>query len=60
MTKVADRTKFKTIEDESRLTDPADLQVEVDNAVKAVEDGKAFFRPSGTENVLRLYTEAKT
>jgi phosphomannomutase len=25
-----------------------------------IEEGKAFVRPSGTEDILRLYSEAKT
>ena len=58
--KVNDRTKFKTIDDESRLTEPSELQDEIDKAVASVTDGKAFVRPSGTEDILRLYAEAKT
>jgi phosphoacetylglucosamine mutase len=58
--KVNDRTKFKTIDDESRLTEPDALQDEIDKAVASVTDGKAFVRPSGTEDILRLYAEAKT
>ena len=58
--KVSDRTKFKVIEDESRLTEPAALQEEIDKAVASVTDGKAFVRPSGTEDILRIYAEAKT
>ena len=56
---MADRTKFKTIEDESRLTEPEEVQKVIDEAVAEVQDGKAFVRPSGTEDVLRLYAEAK-
>jgi phosphoacetylglucosamine mutase len=58
--KVDDRSIFKPIADESRLTEPAEIQQAVDAAVAAVQDGKAFLRPSGTEDVLRLYAEAKT
>ena len=57
--KVADRTKFTITEDESRLTFPLELQDEIDQAIERVEDGKAFVRPSGTEDILRLYCEAK-
>ena len=58
--KVDDRTKFKTIDDESRLTHPSELQDLIDACVASVDDGKAFVRPSGTEDILRLYVEAKT
>jgi len=57
---VKDRTKFKTIWDESRLTTPAELQEKIDELVAATEEGKAFVRPSGTEDILRLYAEART
>lgn len=42
------------------MTEPAEVQAAVDAAVAAVQDGKAFLRPSGTEDVLRLYAEAAT
>ena len=57
---VKDRTKFKTIWDESRLTTPKELQDKIDELVAATEEGKAFVRPSGTEDILRLYAEART
>lgn len=57
---VRDRTKFQVIDDESRLTQPIELQYLIDQAVSQVENGKAFVRPSGTEDILRLYAEAKT
>jgi len=37
-----------------------EIQNAIDNAVASVNDGKAFVRPSGTEDVLRLYSEAAT
>lgn len=57
---VSDRTKFKVIWDESRLTTPLELQDIIDKEVANVEEGKAFVRPSGTEDILRIYAEAKT
>ena len=57
---VSDRTKFKPNGDESRLIEPAALQEAIDKAISEVEEGKAFVRPSGTEDILRLYAEAKT
>jgi phosphoacetylglucosamine mutase len=58
--KVHDRSMFKTIKDESRLTEPLTLQTFIDKAVSECGYGRAFVRPSGTEDVLRLYVEAGT
>ena len=58
--KVHDRSMFKTIKDESRLTEPIELQLFIDKQVKSCDYGRAFVRPSGTEDVLRLYVEAGT
>lgn len=55
---VSDRTKFKVIKDESRLTQPSGLQDFIDQASKKIDGGRAFVRPSGTEDILRLYVEA--
>ena len=55
---VSDRTKFKVIKDESRLTQPSGLQDFIDQASKQIDGGRAFVRPSGTEDILRLYVEA--
>jgi len=57
---VKDRTKFKVIWDESRLTEPIELQQKIDELVSSTNEGKAFVRPSGTEDILRLYAEAST
>jgi phosphoacetylglucosamine mutase len=57
---VKDRTKFKVIWDESRLTHPIELQETIDKLVSETTEGKAFVRPSGTEDILRLYAEART
>ena len=36
------------------------LQQKIDELVAATTEGKAFVRPSGTEDILRLYAEART
>ena len=56
---VANRASFRTTWDESRLVDPAALQNSIDRFASEVEGGRAFVRPSGTEDILRLYVEAK-
>lgn len=58
--KVNDKGNFKMIEDESRLTEPAELQADIDEMVSKVSEGKAFVRPSGTEDYVRLYAEASS
>lgn len=58
--KVNDRSMFKTIKNESRLTEPLALQAFIDDTVVLSKQGRAFVRPSGTEDVLRLYVEADT
>ncbi|CDW79108.1 phosphoacetylglucosamine mutase [Stylonychia lemnae] len=57
---VKDRTKFKVIWDETKLTQPIELQEKIDQLITTVEEGKAFVRPSGTEDILRIYSEART
>ena len=56
--KVKNKENFQTIEDESRLTQPAEIQEDIDKIVASVNEGKAFVRPSGTEDICRLYAEA--
>ena len=57
---VSNRNNFRTQWDESRLTDPKALQDAIDRFCYDVEGGRAFVRPSGTEDILRLYVEAKS
>lgn len=60
--RVADRLALTTTPDESRLVEPAALQAAIDAAVAEVDasNGRAFVRPSGTEDVVRVYAEAAT
>ncbi|GMR44641.1 hypothetical protein PMAYCL1PPCAC_14836, partial [Pristionchus mayeri] len=56
---VADRSLFRTTPDETRLVEPAALQTKIDDAVgKRGEGARAFVRPSGTENIVRVYAES--
>lgn len=57
--KVKDRTLCKPRWDETRLVEPSGLQDDIDGAVKAFKGGRAFVRPSGTEDVVRIYAEAQ-
>jgi len=58
--RVADRLALTTTADESRLVEPEALQAAIDAAVAEVDaaSGRAFVRPSGTEDVVRVYAEA--
>lgn len=55
---VADRHIFKTEDAERRLTSPPGLQAKIDDLVRRYQGGRSFVRPSGTEDVVRVYAEA--
>ena len=54
---VKDRTMIKTNDNETRCLEPAALQAALDGVMRKV-NGRCFVRPSGTENVVRVYAEA--
>lgn len=58
--KVADRSVFKTTDAETKVAFPSLLQAAIDAAVEKYEGGRSFVRPSGTEDVVRVYAEAST
>ena len=54
-----DRTAFKT-EDYGRVcVKPVGLQEEINEIVSQYSKARAFVRPSGTENIVRLYVECQ-
>ncbi|KAF9229236.1 Phosphoacetylglucosamine mutase [Gyrodon lividus] len=55
--KVGDRNAFKTEDAERRLVQPPGLQEKIDQLVRE-KRGRSFVRPSGTEDVVRVYAEA--
>ncbi|KAF6040363.1 PGM3 [Bugula neritina] len=57
---VADRQVIKTTNAERTATSPIGLQAAIDEAVLKVSKGRSFVRPSGTEDVVRVYAEAST
>lgn len=57
---VPDRFLFRTTDAERRLVSPEGLQRAVEGAVGKVEGGRSFVRPSGTEDCVRVYAEART
>ncbi|XP_031582125.1 phosphoacetylglucosamine mutase [Oreochromis aureus] len=58
--KVADRRVIDTTDAERRAVTPAGLQEAIDNLVKKYRQARSFVRPSGTEDVVRVYAEADT
>jgi len=57
---VADRTVVKVTSDETKTTAPEVLQPELDQLAARFDCGRCFVRPSGTEDVVRVYAEAST
>lgn len=55
---VPDRNIFKTTDAERVLTHPRGLQARLEDYIHRYEGGRAFVRPSGTEDVVRVYAEA--
>ena len=59
--RVADRSVIVTTADEGTALSPVGLQVALDAAAAAAgPGGRTFVRPSGTEDVVRVYAEAAT
>lgn len=57
---VHDKTVFQTTEDETRLVKPESVQAELDALMSKYPNSRTFVRPSGTEDIVRLYCEAST
>lgn len=55
---VGNRNAFKTEDAERKLVSPAGLQAKVDEIVNRYDAGRSFVRPSGTEDVVRVYAES--
>lgn len=55
---MADRTQFRTTDAERRVTHPETLQPRLDEIIARYAQGRAFVRPSGTEDCVRVYAEA--
>ncbi|XP_067657055.1 phosphoacetylglucosamine mutase-like [Haliotis asinina] len=58
--KVSDRTAITTTDAERKVVTPAGLQAAIDQLVTGYKQGRSFVRPSGTEDVVRVYSEADT
>lgn len=58
--KVQDRRVFETTDAERICVKPEGLQEELNKLVAKYKNGRSFVRPSGTEDVVRIYAEATT
>lgn len=56
---VPNRTLIQTNQNETKCTKPAGLQQDLEKVMKMM-GGRAFVRPSGTEDVVRIYAEGPT
>uniref|UniRef100_A0A672PY88 Phosphoacetylglucosamine mutase n=1 Tax=Sinocyclocheilus grahami TaxID=75366 RepID=A0A672PY88_SINGR len=57
---VSDRRVIDTTDAERRAVSPEGLQDTIDSLVKKYKSARSFVRPSGTEDVVRVYAEADT
>ncbi|KPJ03163.1 Phosphoacetylglucosamine mutase [Papilio xuthus] len=57
---VQDRNAISTTDAERVCTSPEGLQTRIEELVSGYSSGRAFVRPSGTEDVVRVYAEADT
>ncbi|XP_052844547.1 phosphoacetylglucosamine mutase [Drosophila gunungcola] len=58
--KVQDRNVIETTDAERVCVKPEGLQTEINKVVANYKRGRSFVRPSGTEDVVRVYAEAAT
>lgn len=57
---VPDRNAISTTDADRRITSPFELQNDIDEILKVKSGARAFVRPSGTEDVVRIFAEADT
>jgi len=57
---VRNRADFTTEDAERKLVTPEGMQQRITDTVLKFPEGRAFVRPSGTEDVVRVYAEALT
>lgn len=57
---IKDRNTIKTADADRKCTSPEGLQEAIDKIVKEYPSGRSFVRPSGTEDIVRIYSEAES
>lgn len=55
-----DRSVIKTTDAERICSEPEGLQSRIEELVAKYPNGRSFARPSGTEDIVRVYAEAET
>lgn len=55
---VKDKLQFKANENELQLIEPLEIQNFIDKTIKEFQKARCFVRPSGTEDIVRIYAEA--
>lgn len=58
--KVQDRSLIVCNDNETKCLEPVSVQPALEKLMASTDQGRAFIRPSGTENVVRIYAEAST
>ena len=58
--KVKNRAIFVPINADTELAEPAGIQEKINALVAQYPQGRSFVRPSGTEDIVRVYAEAAT
>ncbi|RVX14323.1 Phosphoacetylglucosamine mutase [Vitis vinifera] len=58
--KVVDRTAIVTANAETVVVKPPGLQEAINAEIAKYPQGRSFVRPSGTEDIIRVYAEAST
>lgn len=57
---VPSREKVKTTNAERTCIEPEGLQLAIDKLINNNKYSRSFVRPSGTEDIVRVYAEAET
>ena len=57
---VRDKSLIRCNDNEMEVLSPRELQAALDAVMGTVSQGRCFVRPSGTEDIVRIYAEAET
>lgn len=57
---VSNRNLIKVINADTEIVEPAGMQASINQSVGKYKNARSFVRPSGTEDIVRIYVEAET
>uniref|UniRef100_A0A8D8MG93 Phosphoacetylglucosamine mutase n=1 Tax=Cacopsylla melanoneura TaxID=428564 RepID=A0A8D8MG93_9HEMI len=57
---VSNRNLIKTINADTEIVEPVGMQESINKSVAKYKSARSFVRPSGTEDIVRVYVEAET